>query len=110
MKTMKLLIAALLLSAGAYAQSQPATTATADRVSNHQGHGAITPEQRAAMKAERKAKFDKMTPDERKAFRETHRAQRQAKLNAMPADKRAKIVERQRTRKMQHKEVRVKKA
>ena len=104
MKTMKLLAVALLFSAGAYAQSQPTAPASAD----HQGHRNMTPEQRATMKAERKAKFDKMTPDERKAFRETHRQQREAKLAAMPADKRAKIVERQRTRKVQRKQEKVK--
>ncbi|ARK11971.1 hypothetical protein [Fibrivirga algicola] len=108
MKTMKLLVAALLLSAGAYAQTQPTAPATADHQGMHKGHRNMTPEQRAAMKADRKAKFDKMTPAERKAFRETHRAQREAKLNAMPADKRAKIVERQRTRKTQRKEVKAK--
>lgn len=104
MKTIKLVAIALLFSAGAYAQSAPSTPATAD----HRSHRNMTPEQRATMKAERKAKFDKMTPDERKAFRENHRAQRQAKLDAMPADKRAKIVERQRTRKIQRKQERVK--
>ncbi|MBO0951282.1 DUF3106 domain-containing protein [Fibrella forsythiae] len=108
MKTMKLLVAALLLSAGAYAQSQPTPPATPDMAGRHRGHGSMTPEQRAAMKAERKARFDKMTPDERKAFRETHRAQRQAKLDALPADKRAKVVERQRTRKIQRKQEKVK--
>ncbi len=107
MKTIKLVVAILLLSAGAYAQS-PSTAGSPAHQGLHKGHGHRTPEQRAAKKAERKAKFAQMTPDERKAFREAHRAQRQAKLNALPADKREKIVERRRSRKMQRKQERVK--
>ncbi|MEZ0483929.1 hypothetical protein [Fibrella aquatica] len=104
MKTMKLLAVALLLSAGAYAQTKPAARATI----THKGtHRTLTTEQRATMKAERKAKFEKMTPAERKAFKTAHRAKRQAKLDAMPADKRAKIVERQRNRKVERKQVKV---
>lgn len=105
---MKLVAVALLLSAGAYAQTPPTPPTSANQAGMHQGHGKMTPEQRAAKKAERKAKFDKMTPDQRKAFRDTHRAQRQAKLDALPADKRARIVERQRTRKIQRKQEKVK--
>jgi protein CpxP len=107
MKTIKLLAAALLLSAGAYAQSTN-PVGSVDQPGLHKGHGNMDPAQRAAMKAERKAKFDKMTPAEREAFRTAHRAQREAKLNALPAEKREKIVERQRMRKTQRKQVKVK--
>lgn len=107
MKMIKLVVAALLLSAGAYAQS-PTSAGSPDHPGLHKGHRAMAHEQRAAKKAERKAKFAQMTPAERKAFREAHRAQRQAKLNALPADKREKIVERHRARKMQRKQEKVK--
>ncbi|HEX9956725.1 MAG TPA: hypothetical protein VGA96_05710 [Fibrella sp.] len=107
MKTIKLLAVALLLSAGAYAQS-PRSAGSADHPGLHKGHRNMNPEQRAAMRAERKAKFDKMTPAERKAFRDAHIAQRQARLNALPAEKREKIVERQRTRKMHRRQEKVK--
>ena len=99
MKTMKLLAVALLLSAGAYAQTPPANHPAGP----HPDHRNMTPEQRAARKAERKAAFAKMTPAEQKAFRENHRAQREARLNALPADKRERIVERKRVRKTQRK-------
>ncbi|MEZ0541190.1 hypothetical protein [Fibrella arboris] len=108
MKTIKLVAVALLLSGCAYAQTQPGSPTSANSPGLHQRHRDMTPEQRAALKADRKAKFDKMTPDERKAFREAHRAQRQAKLNALPADQRAKIVEKHRTRHMQRKQEKVK--
>ena len=108
MKSLKLLAVALLLSAGAYAQNPPLPPTVVTPPAPGQHLRDMTPEQRAALKAQRKAELEKMTPDERKAFRTEHRANREAKLNAMPADKRerveAKITERKRTRKTERKQ------
>lgn len=87
-KMMVAAVLALFLSAGAYAQSQ--TDVSRPR---------LTPEQRAARKAERKAKLAQMTPQERKAFKQAHREQRQARLNAMTPEQRERFM----ARKRQHK-------
>ena len=108
MKTLKLLAVALLLSAGAYAQNPPLPPTAVTPPAPGQHRRDMTPEQRAAMKAQRKAELEKMTPDERKALRTEHHARREAKLNVMPAEKRervmTKIAERKRTRKMERKQ------
>ena len=98
MKTMNLIAVALLLSAGAYAQNSPLPPTAVTPPAPGQRRD-LTPEQSAAVKAERKAKLDKMTPAERKAFRETHRAQREARLKKMPAEKRERITQRRQAKK-----------
>lgn len=80
----KLMLAAtlaLFLSVGAYAQTTPAKP-------RH------SPEERAARRAEKKARLAQMTPAERKAFKQTHRQQREARLNAMTPEKRARVMAR----------------
>lgn len=85
-----LAILALFLSVGAQAQSQPDV---------HKAKIRPTPEEYAAQKLDRKTQLAKMTPAERKAFKQAHHNQRQARLNAMTPKQRAKTVERQRVRK-----------
>ncbi len=60
------------------------------------------------MRMERKAKFDKMTPAEREAFKQTHRQQREARMANMTPEQRARVVERQRTKKTYRKDVKSK--
>ncbi len=89
-------MAALLISVGAYAQGQPEV---------HKARPKLTTEQREARKAEVKAKLAQMTPAERKAFKQAHREQRQARLNAMTPEQRVKLMERRSAgRRHQHKE------
>lgn len=94
MKTKASVVAvlALFLSIGAYAQTQPEV---------HKAKIRPTPEERTARKMEHKAKMAAMTPAERKAFKQAHQAQRQARLNAMTPEQRARVEERRRL----HKEI-----
>lgn len=78
-KTIVVAAVALMFSVGAYAQNPAGGPGP---------HPRLTPEQRAARKAERKAKLAQMTPAERKAFKQAHREQRQARLNAMTPEQR----------------------
>lgn len=94
MKTIKLLAVALLLSAGAYAQNSPLPPTTVTPPAAGQRPRDMTPEQRAALKAQHKAKMDAMTPDERKAFRKEHQEKREARLSSMTAEQRERLVER----------------
>lgn len=81
---------ALMLSVGAYAQSQTQV---------HKVKPRRSPEQRAAHKQEMKAKLAQMTPAERKAFKQTHREQRQDRLNAMTPEQRERFMQRREQRK-----------
>lgn len=63
----------------------------------------LTSQQRAARKAERKAKFAAMSPAERQAFRQAHRERREAKLAAMTPEQRERVLERHRQRKAHRK-------
>lgn len=92
-KSMLVAVAALLLSVGAYAQSQTQVYKVKPK---------LTPEQREAKRAEMKAKIAQMTPEERAAFKKAHREQMQARLNAMTPEQRAKFQERRRQHKAQH--------
>lgn len=89
-KGMVAAVLALMLSVGAYAQTQPPV---------HKMKPNRTPEARAAHRQEMKAKLDKMTPAERKAFRQAHREQRQARLNAMTPEQRERFMQRREQRK-----------
>lgn len=90
LKGMITAVLALMLSAGAYAQSQP-------KVHKMKPHR--SPEERTAHRQEMKAKLDKMTPAERKAFKQAHRDQRQARLNAMTPEQRTRVMQRREQRK-----------
>ena len=83
-------ILALFVSAVAQAQSQPDV---------HQMKPKLSPEERVAKRIERKTQLAKMTPAERKAFKQTRREQKQARLNAMTPEKRDKVL----ARRQQHK-------
>ena len=85
--TMIAAIMALFLSVGAYAQIQTDV---------HKARPRLSPEEWAARRTEKKMEMARMTPAERKAFKQTHRAQRQARLNAMSPEKRARVMERRR--------------
>ncbi|QJW91575.1 hypothetical protein HNV11_20420 [Spirosoma taeanense] len=89
-KTMVVALMALFMSAGAYAQSQTQVYKVKPR---------LTSEQRAARKAEMKAKLAQMTPAERKAFKQAHRQQMQARLNAMTPEQRERVMQRRREHK-----------
>lgn len=82
---------ALMLSAGAYAQSQTEVYKVKPKRS---------PEEQAARKLARKDQLAKMTPEERKAFKQAHRARKQARLNVMTPERRAKVLARRQHRKM----------
>ena len=84
-KMMMAAVIALFMSVGAYAQSQTDVYKVKPK---------LTPEQREARKAERRAKLAQMTSAERKAFKQAHREQMQARLNAMTPEQRAKVMER----------------
>ncbi|AQG81935.1 hypothetical protein [Spirosoma montaniterrae] len=86
-KTIAAVAIALFLSVGAYAQNPTPSS---------KPH--LTPEQRAARKADRKAKLAQMSPEERKAFKQTHREQRQARLNAMTPEQRDRVMRRKEAR------------
>jgi protein CpxP len=85
-------VAALFLSVGAYAQSQPEAST---------GKHRLTLNERKAKRAEIKAKLAQMTPEERKAFKQAHHDRMQARLNAMTPEQRAKVLERRRQHKAQ---------
>ena len=75
-----------------YAQTQPV----------YSGHPRLTPEQKVARKAERKAQLDAMSPTERQAFRQAHRQHRQAKLAAMSPEKRQRVLARRQQKRERH--------
>jgi len=83
-------IIAFSLSVSAYAQGQPDV---------HKAKIRPTPEERSARQLDRKDKLDKMTPAERKAYRQAHYKQRQARMSAMTPKQKAKKEERRRIRK-----------
>ena len=86
----------LMLSVGAYAQSQTQVY----KVKPHR-----SPAEWEAHRQKMKATLDKMTPAERKAFKQTHREQRQARLNAMTPEQRARVMQRREQRKtLKHRE------
>ncbi len=88
--TMIAAILVMFLSVGAYAQNQPDV---------HKAKPRLSPEEWAAKRTEKKMELARMTPAERKAFKQTHRQQRQARLNAMSPEKRARVMERRRLHK-----------
>ena len=106
MKT-KLLIAALFLSVGGYAQTTPTTPTaplTTTQPEMHRNHKAMTPEQRAEFKEEQKAKLAAMTPAERKAFKADMKQKHEARLSRMTPKQREKFEARKQKRKEQPKQ------
>ena len=73
---------ALMVSAGAFAQDQPHV---------HKMKADRSPEVMEARKMARKDSLAKMTPTERKAFKQANRQKREARLNAMTPEQRAKM-------------------
>lgn len=94
MKT-KLLIAALFLSVGAFAQNP---TAPKMKPEMHRNHKAMTPEERAEFKAEREAKLAAMTPAERKAHKADMKQKHKARLAKMTPEQREKFESRRNKR------------
>lgn len=90
LKGMITAVLALMLSVGAYAQTQPPV---------HKMKPRRSPAEREAHRQEMKAKLDQMTPAERKAFKQAHREQRQARLNAMTPEQRERFMQRREQRK-----------
>ncbi len=82
---------ALLATTATFAQTMPSPPTM-----RHPRH---TPEEKAARKADHKAKMAAMSPQERKAFRQTHRQQREARLAEMSPEKRQRVMERRQMRK-----------
>lgn len=89
MKTNIMIAAALVmfLSVSAYAQIQPDV---------HIAKPHLSLEEQAVKRTEKKMELSRMTPAERKAFKQTHRQQRQDRLKAMSPEKRARVMERRR--------------
>jgi periplasmic protein CpxP/Spy len=101
MKTNRLLTlaAALLLSAGAIAQTTPAApapTAPTDQMS--MGHPKLSREERVARKLEMKAKVAAMSPDERQTFKAERRAKLEQKWATMTPEQQNQVRERVRQR------------
>jgi hypothetical protein len=104
MKIIKLMAVALLFSAGAYAQSSRSVGGP-DHPGLHKGqYKQRSKEQRTAMKMERRAQYDNMTPAEREAYKQAHRQEREARMANMTPEQRARKVERHRTKKTYRKE------
>jgi periplasmic protein CpxP/Spy len=90
-----LIVAALLLSVGAYAQTQP----TPMKPEMHIKRKQMTPEVRAEFREKQKAKLEAMTPEERKAFFAERKRRHEERLAKMTPEQRQKFEERQRQRK-----------
>ena len=79
------------------ATTAPVTTTTVaphKAIASHKGHHKKTPAERAARRAELKAKFDALPPEEQariKAERAAKRAERKAKFEALPPAEKARI-------------------
>lgn len=90
MKT-KLLIAALFLSVGAFAQTATTPAAPKMKPEMHRNQEARTPEERAEFKAEREAKLAAMTPEQREAAKAKNQGKKQGRMAKMTPEQREKM-------------------
>ena len=69
----------------------PATSSASSSAVPHAGGQKLSPEARAAKKAEMKAKFQAMTPEQKKAAIAEHKAKKKARYDAATPEQQAKM-------------------